>query len=206
MRRAVLPVSSHTQLVLQQLSLPALDARGVLPGQRPGGGAPAALSHRSRIPGQADRPGSRLPLPQAREDSGMTDRDDWLKWRRDGIGASDIAALMGISPWASPWSVWADKSGLLPPEPENEYMAAGRWLEAAIAPWFTDITGLHVTGEQMWCTHPGKPWARCTPDGFIVEKAENEYETERAWSYALEHALAAFEVKVTGPGRRWDPI
>ena len=36
------------------------------------------------------------------------ERTDWLAWRRKGIGASDIAGILGISPWASPWSVWAD--------------------------------------------------------------------------------------------------
>jgi putative phage-type endonuclease len=127
----------------------------------------------------------------------MTERDDWLEWRRDGIGGSDIAALMGISPWASPWSVWADKSGLLPPQPENEYMAAGRWLERAIGPWFTDMTGLFVAGEQMWCTHTKNDWARCTPDGFVFESPLTE---------DLLDALGAFEVKVTGPGKRWDPL
>lgn len=129
----------------------------------------------------------------------MTDREDWLEWRRGGIGGSDIAALMGISPWSSPWSVWADKCGLLPPEPENEYMAAGRWLESAIAPWFTDLTGLHVAGEQTWSTHKVKEWARCTPDGFVCDRP-------LGWPSYFEFALGTFEVKVLGPGKRWDPI
>ena len=127
----------------------------------------------------------------------MTDRDDWLEWRRGGIGGSDIAALMGISTWASPWSVWADKCGLLPPEPENEYMVAGRWLESAIGPWFTDRTGLYVGGEQTWCIHPTKTWARCTPDGFVMEHPFEE---------TLEGALGSFEVKVLGMSKRWDPV
>lgn len=27
----------------------------------------------------------------------MTDRDEWLAWRRGGIGGSDIAAILGLS-------------------------------------------------------------------------------------------------------------
>lgn len=124
-----------------------------------------------------------------------TTRADWLAWRRDGIGGSDIAAILGLSPWASPWSVWADKAGLLPPEPDNEAMAAGRWLEAAIGPWFAHETGLVVAGEQTMVTHPAHPWARCTVDGFVGH-------TQR--QIDLLNAEGVIEIKVTGPGRRWD--
>lgn len=32
----------------------------------------------------------------------MNDRTEWLKARRSGIGGSDIAAILGLSPWATP--------------------------------------------------------------------------------------------------------
>lgn len=127
------------------------------------------------------------------------DREAWLAWRRGGIGASDVAAILGISPFASPWSVWADKCGLLPPEPENEYMAAGRWLEAAIGPWFAHETGLTVAGEQSWCSHPEIPWARATPDGFV-------HDGPTFLHTSITDALGSLEIKVTGPGRRWETI
>ena len=59
-------------------------------------------------------------------------RAEWLRWRRSGIGASDIAALLGISPWASPFSVWADKLGLLPDEEldDDDVREFGRRLDA----------------------------------------------------------------------------
>jgi len=126
----------------------------------------------------------------------MSERDTWLEWRRLGLGASDIAGILGISPWASPWSVWADKAGLLPPEPENEYMAAGRWLERAIGPWFEDETGLTVAGEQTWCTHYDHAHHRCTVDGFVHE----------AQTATLTERLGVIEIKVTGPGKRWEHV
>ncbi len=138
-----------------------------------------------------------------------TGREQWLAWRQGGIGASDVAAVLGLSPWASPWSVWADKAGLLPPDPEDEAMTAGRWLEAAIGPWFTHETGLHVAGEQTWCAHPGHDHHRCTVDGFVFEVAQvvapvcNPVDLDGP---AIDHALGDFEVKVTGPGRRWDEL
>jgi len=35
-------------------------------------------------------------------------REQWLALRKKGIGGSDAAGVMGMSPWSSPLSVWAD--------------------------------------------------------------------------------------------------
>ncbi len=134
-----------------------------------------------------------------------TGRTAWLEWRQGGIGASDVAAILGLSPWASPWSVWADKAGLLPPQPEDEAMAAGRWLEAAIGPWFTNTTGLAVHGEQTWCTNRKHDHHRCTVDGFVAD-AEQLAIADSFDMTANRIALGLLEIKVTGPGRRWDEI
>lgn len=39
-------------------------------------------------------------------------REEWLVRRRKTIGGSDAAGIVGLSKWASPFSVWADKTGL----------------------------------------------------------------------------------------------
>ncbi len=126
----------------------------------------------------------------------MTTDVDWLEWRKGGIGASDIAALLGISPWSSPWSVWADKLGLLPPLPDTGKMEFGRRAEKIIAPWFTDLTGLHIAGEQMWCTNPERPWMRATPDGMVVAHPDTSY----------EEALGGFEMKFDSRSARWSEV
>ena len=41
-------------------------------------------------------------------------RSEWLEARRAGIGASDIAAIMGISPWSTPFQIWASKVAEIP--------------------------------------------------------------------------------------------
>lgn len=99
----------------------------------------------------------------------MTDRDDWHEWRRGGVGGSDIAGIIGLSRYASPWSVWASKVGLLPPSEPTTRQRVGQLLEPAIATLFHEATGLFVTGEQTWCQHPNYEWARCTVDGFVTE-------------------------------------
>lgn len=99
----------------------------------------------------------------------MADRDEWLAWRRGGIGGSDIPALMGLSRYASPWSLWAEKVGLLEPSETTQRQRIGQVLEGAIAQLFHEETGLHTLGDQTWCEHPDTPIARCTVDGFVVE-------------------------------------
>lgn len=115
-------------------------------------------------------------------------RANWLTDRRSGIGGSDIAAIVGLSPWQSRYSVWADKVGLLPlDEGSSEAMEFGQRAEPMLAGYFTDRTGLYVAGEQMTCTVPDAPWMRCTLDGFAVESPVSD----------LEQAVAAVEFKTT---------
>lgn len=98
-----------------------------------------------------------------------TTRESWLAWRRTGIGASDIAGVLGIARWSSPFSVWADKLGILPDEDlgDDDPREFGRRAEAMIGPWFTDKTGLELGGEQMWLTHPEQPWLKATVDAIV---------------------------------------
>lgn len=36
--------------------------------------------------------------------------EDWLQWRKRGIGGSDVAAIAGLSKYKSPVGVWLDKT------------------------------------------------------------------------------------------------
>lgn len=125
------------------------------------------------------------------------DRRRWLLHRRGGIGASDVAGILGLSPWASPWSVWASKVGLADDDHDTESMEFGRRAEAMVGPWFTDITGLHLVGEQTWCSHPEHPWRRCTVDGFVTDgRHELAHPTD---------ALSVGEIKTTSEApKAWE--
>jgi len=52
---------------------------------------------------------------------------EWLQWRKTGVTASEIAAILGLSPYKTPWQVWAEKTGLVEPEDlsANPLVAAG---------------------------------------------------------------------------------
>lgn len=130
----------------------------------------------------------------------MTESEAGLSWgerRRRGIGASEVAAVLGRNPWSSPWSIWARKVGLIPtPEgpddgPSSDAARFGRDLEPITARWFHERTGLYVAGEQMMLTHPVNRWARATIDGLVFGAAAVAPGT-------VDDAFGVLELKYTG--------
>lgn len=102
------------------------------------------------------------------------DRDGWLGWRKLGIGASDVAAIFGMSPYASPMSVYMDKLGLTGPDDDNDYMEYGRRAEPMITGYLEDRTGLFVVDQQACVTHPVWSHHRATLDGRVCEHPDGE--------------------------------
>lgn len=37
--------------------------------------------------------------------------EQWLEWRRNGIGASEVAAILGVCKYSTPYQVWREKTG-----------------------------------------------------------------------------------------------
>jgi putative phage-type endonuclease len=69
------------------------------------------------------------------------DHQIWLEKRRGCITGTDIAALMGVSPYKTLTGVWLDKKGLSGELADNEAMYWGRALEDVIARRYTRDTG-----------------------------------------------------------------
>jgi putative phage-type endonuclease len=61
-----------------------------------------------------------------------SDSPDWLAARRQGLGGSDVAAVLGLSRWRGPLSVWLDKLGERPDEPPSDAMWVGQRMEPVI--------------------------------------------------------------------------
>lgn len=72
------------------------------------------------------------------------EQGDWLTARKSGIGGSDVAAILGLSPWKSPLDVWLDKTGKAAPTPENDAMYWGTKLEALVADKYCEVSGNEV--------------------------------------------------------------
>lgn len=78
----------------------------------------------------------------------------WLAERRTGIGGSDVAAILGLNEWTSPYTVWADKLGLLPEREDSEAMRQGRDLEHYVAERFSKVSGKRVRRVNRILRHP----------------------------------------------------
>ena len=52
--------------------------------------------------------------PEVLVDTADLSREEWLDYRRLGIGGSDAAAIMGLSPFATIRDLYFDKIGVTP--------------------------------------------------------------------------------------------
>lgn len=64
--------------------------------------------------------------------------------RRKGIGGSDAAGVLGMSPWSTPVSVWCDKTGRSEPKPETPAMRYGSYFEDYVARLYSEERGVRV--------------------------------------------------------------
>lgn len=85
-----------------------------------------------------------------------------------GLGASEIAAVAGLNPHASPWDVWLAKTGQST-FTGNDLTEWGHRLEPAIRQKYADETGHVVEVPAASMFHPSRPWQRATPDGIVYE-------------------------------------
>ena len=90
--------------------------------------------------------------------------EEWLKWRRQGIGSSDAAAVMGESPWLSRFELWRDKKGLRPPQGSNYITERGHRLEPIARSRFELLTGKAFPPVEL--VHPEYEYLRASLDGL----------------------------------------
>ena len=97
-------------------------------------------------------------------------RDEWLKLRRQGIGGSDVSAILGINPWKTAMDVWLEKTGEFSAddEPDNEKMYWGNMLEDIVAREFMARTGLKVRRRNAILKHKQYPFMIANVDRLVV--------------------------------------
>lgn len=113
-----------------------------------------------------------------------------VKDRTGYIGGSEIAAVLGLSRFKTPLSLWAEKTGQVIPEDISGKLQVrlGNKLEATVCDLFTEETGkkLHRVNEAL--VHPKYPFLRGMLDRRVVgENAIFEAKTTSPWnSHAWE--------------------
>lgn len=112
---------------------------------------------------------------------------EWTAERRSYIGASDVPAIMGVSPYGSAYDVWlAKKQGIVPPQ--NEAMGMGHLLEPVVAELyqrrFPEVR-LEMRGT---IPHPKFDWLRATIDRMaITAQGEHPVEIKTTSAYLGEN-------------------
>lgn len=102
------------------------------------------------------------------------DKDDrdrqWHDLRLDGVGGSDVAGIMGLSSWASPISIWCEKTGRTEPTDLSgvEVVEWGTRLEPVVRERFKEAhPELRVIHPDVTLVSVGRPWAHANLDGLI---------------------------------------
>lgn len=101
-------------------------------------------------------------------DSKNATREEWLKVRKLGLGGSDMAAVLGLSPWRSPIDVWLDKTSDAVEEKESEPMYWGTILEDIVAQEFAKRTGYKVRNNNFTLQSEQYPYLLANIDREIV--------------------------------------
>lgn len=126
-------------------------------------------------------------------DTGGTEAG-WLAARRQGITASEIAVVMGLSPYDSPFALWHRKRGDLPEIEDSDILERGRILEPYIADKFqASHQDLYIVGDgRELYAHPCRPWQMATPDRLVHDRYPVGYEP-----------IAVLECKTDAGGDGW---
>ncbi|MGH8029807.1 MAG: YqaJ viral recombinase family protein, partial [Arenimonas sp.] len=107
-------------------------------------------------------------------------REEFLANRRRGIGGSDVAAILGLSPWRTALDVYHDKRGESPEQPDNEAMAWGRALEPVIRQEYANRTGRQILVPEHQVVHPEHDFMIANLDGITTDDRVFEAKTARA--------------------------
>lgn len=115
-------------------------------------------------------------------------KEQWLQYRKQGLGGSDIASLLGLSKWKSALELWLEKTGQADEfSVENEAMYWGNVLEPVIRTQFSELTGKPVVEVPAILQHLDYPFMIANIDGLTKDDADNP---------------AILEIKTVSEGKR----
>lgn len=86
--------------------------------------------------------------------------------RKQFLGGSDIGVLMGANPYKTPYQLFLEKRGELPPEEENDAMRWGTAFEEFIRAEAIRLTGLTFRRSRKRYRHPDYPFLVAHVDGI----------------------------------------
>lgn len=107
------------------------------------------------------------------------------------ITATEIAAVMNLSPWSNPFVLWHKKSGLpVPPFVATPQVEWGNRLEDPVAKkWADEHEGYCIESTGTW-RNAERDWQRATPDRILTT--------------SQGQAIELLEVKTSPTGEGWE--
>ncbi len=99
----------------------------------------------------------------------QVNHEKFLAGRKKGIGGSDVAAILGFSPYKSPYQLWLDKTGRSErSESQSESAHFGHLLEDVVAKEYSRRAGVKVQRVTQQLSLPDHPWAIGNIDRAII--------------------------------------
>lgn len=109
--------------------------------------------------------------------------EEWLCFRKTGIGGSDAGAICGLNPYSSPMTVYQNKISKENSEFDNESMRQGRDFEDYVARRFMEETGKKVRRANVIYRNRQHQFMFANVDRMLVgENAGLECKTASAYS------------------------
>lgn len=94
---------------------------------------------------------------------------EWLEARRHGLGGSDAAAILGLSRWKSPYSLWLNKTGQTPEGVQHEAALWGHLLESPVKNEYSRRLARQIGPGVVMQKYADWPVLFANTDGAIVE-------------------------------------
>lgn len=104
----------------------------------------------------------------------MSLTQEQLERRKSGLGGSEVATILNLNPYKTPYELWLEKTGRREPEDISGKFAIrrGNDMEALVAKWFSEDTGLTVARVNSTLTNPDHPYLLGHIDRRIVGAKE----------------------------------
>lgn len=133
--------------------------------------------------------------PEVVVETGNLTEEEWLDYRRGGIGGSDVSIIFGVSHFRCNRELYYDKLGIKPlRDAEDEtwlQKEMGHVLEDLVAKVFSRKTGLKAFEVKKMFSHPLYPFMRADVDRFVIDEngrtgilecKTTNYQNKDAWA------------------------
>lgn len=100
--------------------------------------------------------------------------DEWLEWRKHGVGGSDIPTVVGVDQYKTPYRLWLEKTGRIQPDDlsRNPNVQRGKLYEPFVRKQFAATLGVDIAeycAEDKAKRYRKVSFDGVTPDGVPVE-------------------------------------